>query len=130
MTYDKNFEEWTALKVRLNEGETPTFREREVWWCSVGVNVGYEIDGKNNLFNRPVLVLRKTSKQTFFGVPLTSKEKPAPWGIPVVLKGRTSHIILGQLRVFDAKRLNQVYGKVSDPEFEKIKDALRIALRL
>jgi mRNA interferase MazF len=130
MTYHKNFEEWSALKSRLNDGAVPTFKEREVWWCSVGVNIGYEIDGKNELFNRPVLILRKTSKETFFGLPLTSKEKSFPWGVPITLKQKTSFVAVGQLRFFDAKRLNELYGKASEGEFEKIKKAVRTALLL
>ena len=130
MAYNKNFEEWSALKSRLDNRGTPTFKEREVWWCSVGINIGYEIDGKSKLFNRPVLILRKTSKETFFGLPLTSKEKPFPWGVPIALKGRTSSIAVGQLRFFDAKRLNSLYDEVSKTEFKNIKEALRIALAL
>jgi hypothetical protein len=51
MTYHKNFEEWSALKSRLNERGTPTFKEREVWWCSVGVNVGYVAVGQLRFFD-------------------------------------------------------------------------------
>ncbi len=28
-------------------------------WCSIGINVGDEEDGKNELYERPVLVIKK-----------------------------------------------------------------------
>ena len=32
-------------------------KEREIWWCSVGLNVGTEIYGKGEDFARPVLII-------------------------------------------------------------------------
>lgn len=34
------------------------FKEREIWWCKVGVSVGCEMDKRQN-FLRPVLILKK-----------------------------------------------------------------------
>lgn len=37
---DKNFNEWNELKKRLHiRNEEILFHEREIWWCSLGVNV-------------------------------------------------------------------------------------------
>src|SRR3977135_3027575 len=44
---------------RHAQHHTPTFQEREIWWRSVGVNVGHEMDGKNQFYNLPVLIVRK-----------------------------------------------------------------------
>jgi hypothetical protein len=47
----KNFNDWNDLKKNLDSLENhPLFQEREVWWCSVGVNIGSEIFGKSGLF--------------------------------------------------------------------------------
>ena len=36
-----------ARRAQLQaQHQTPTFQEREIWWCSVCVNVGHEMDGK------------------------------------------------------------------------------------
>jgi hypothetical protein len=44
----KDFPGWHYHKERLHaQHHTPTFQEREIWWCSVGVNIGHEMDGKN-----------------------------------------------------------------------------------
>jgi hypothetical protein len=54
----KDFPGWHRQKERLHaQHHTPTFQEREIWWCSVGVNVGHEMDGKNQFYNRPVLMV-------------------------------------------------------------------------
>ena len=68
----KDFPGWHRHKEQLHaQHHTPTFQEREIWWCSVGVNVGHEMDGKNQFYNRPVLIVRKFNPHIFFGVPLT-----------------------------------------------------------
>ena len=49
------------------------FHEREVWFCSVGVNVGMERDARNTKFSRPVVIVKKFNEFMFWGVPLSSK---------------------------------------------------------
>ena len=56
----------------------PTIRQREIWWCSISINIGVEEDGKNNLYERPILVVRKFNRRHFMGVPLTTKIKEYP----------------------------------------------------
>ncbi|MDK2948964.1 MAG: hypothetical protein PWQ56_129 [Patescibacteria group bacterium] len=44
---EKSFDEWNEDKKKLNKLNSKFFlHEREVWWCSLGVNIGYEADGK------------------------------------------------------------------------------------
>ena len=42
------FIEWTKLKIKLHirSDEDVHFYEREIWWASLGVNIGFEQDGK------------------------------------------------------------------------------------
>jgi len=59
--YIKRFDEWIKQKKKLDSHDSTDslyVKEREVWWISIGVNVGAEIDGKNELFERPVLIFR------------------------------------------------------------------------
>ena len=73
----KDFDAWNEdKKVVHGSAAQVRFKDREVWWCKVGINVGYEINGKT-LFLRPVLIIRKISSNTFIGIPLTRKEKGA-----------------------------------------------------
>ena len=56
----KDFPGWHRHKEQLHaQHQTPTFQEREMWWCSVGVNIGHEMDGKNQFYNRPMLIVHK-----------------------------------------------------------------------
>ena len=72
----KDFDEWNRLKKIINDKKVNNwFHEREIWWCSIGVNIGHEEDGKNKQFERPVLVFRKFKKEIFFGIPVSSKLK-------------------------------------------------------
>ena len=54
----KDFDSWNKEKKGLeNVGhDILSFHEREIWWCSIGINLGDEQDGKNELFERPVLI--------------------------------------------------------------------------
>jgi hypothetical protein len=76
----KDFPGWHRQKEQRHaQHQTPTFQERKIWWCSVGVNIGHEMDGKNQFYNRPVLIVRKFTPHIFFGVPLTTKIKQNPY---------------------------------------------------
>lgn len=52
----KDFEVWTKIKKESHLKENRIlFKERDVWWCRLGVNIGDEEDGKGDSFLRPVL---------------------------------------------------------------------------
>jgi len=37
------FFEWTKLKIRIHiSNRIIYFKEREIWWSSLGLNIGYE----------------------------------------------------------------------------------------
>ena len=57
----KDFSGWIVLKEKLHKTRRRprTVSEGDIWWCTVGENVGVEINGKGHLFARPVLVLTK-----------------------------------------------------------------------
>ena len=71
----KDFSKWMDVKAGLHfAGVFRSVKEGDAWWCSVGANVGIEIDGKQDFFLRPVLVIKKLSRYGFMGIPLTSRE--------------------------------------------------------
>src|SRR4029078_5894888 len=99
---EKDFTDWHHLKAQLHaEHSAPTFQQREVWWCSIGVNIGHEMDGKNSDFNRPVLIVRKFNAHIFLGVPLTTQIKANPYYHRIHFKGREQCVMLSQLRLWD-----------------------------
>lgn len=101
------------------------FREREVWWCSLGVNVGDEQDGKGQSFTRPVLVLKKFNRNIFMGVPLSTQLKDNPFYHRIFFKGIEQSVLLSQLRILDVKRFRDKMGDLPSQEVEKIKEKLR-----
>lgn len=123
----KNFESWHQLKTQLDSIENaPLFHECEVWWCSIGMNIGYELYGKDDKFVRPILILRKYSHYTFFGLPLTSKQKPDRKAYyPLAFQKGQGSLILDQGRTFDCRRLVKRMGKISDSKVIAIREALR-----
>jgi mRNA interferase MazF len=127
----KDFEGWSTLKQELDNRQrasVPTIKEREIWWCSIGINVGDEEDGHNELYNRPVLIVRKFNARIFWGVPITTQMKAHPHYFPIDLKGNKRCVMLSHLRLYDTKRLlsrKSKMGKLSPKQFEVVKGALK-----
>ena len=72
----KDFDGWNKTKKSLNSKPKSTNAyARELWWCALGTNIGAEADGKNNNFERPVLIIKIYNKETLLVLPVTSKEK-------------------------------------------------------
>ena len=121
MTYIKDYESWHKVKRGLNEdAHMPDFKERDIWWCSIGVNIGHEVDGKNASFNRPVLVLRKFSKKLFWGVPLSTQIKDSPHYYCFTFRDRQQSALLTQMRLLDSSRMTNRMGQLSKGPFEQI----------
>lgn len=73
MEYVKDFDGWNKKKQVINKRlEQPYYKEREVWWCSLGCNIGTEEDGKNDEFERPVIVFRSFGGSLIWVIPLTT----------------------------------------------------------
>ena len=122
----KDFDKWNKKKKQLeNREDTPFYHEREVWWCSLGVNVGFEQDGKRDEFSRPVLVLKGFSKEVFLCVPLTTREKKGKYYCSIALGDKMSRkVILSQIRLVDTKRLQEKITTIDKNQFQEIKQAV------
>ncbi len=119
----KDFDKWNTLKKKLHYTNrvSPKFREREIWWCSLGLNIGFEQDGKNNLYERPVLVLKKYSADLVLILPLSSKNKINKYYLPTIHNKLRTSILLSQARVLSTKRFLRRIRKMNTKEFENIK---------
>jgi hypothetical protein len=50
----KDFDRWNKVKKAINATDEEGrlyFHEGDIWWVHLGVNVGYEIDGKSRDFS-------------------------------------------------------------------------------
>jgi len=123
---EKTFDAWNSRKKQIDAAEPRVFfHEREIWFSHMGVNEGFEQDGKGETFGRPVIIFRKFNKQVFWGIPLTTREKSGKFYLPIDLNdGLPRKAILSQLRLMDAKRLYQKLGTID----QKTADALCVAI--
>ena len=120
---EKDFDNWNNLKKNINDRNPVYVSEREVWFCSVGLNVGSEQDGKNENYERPVLVIKKITSNTFIGIPLTSNKKKGSWYVPI--DSMDSSAIITQIKLFDTRRLTRKMKLITIDEFEVIKEAIK-----
>jgi len=118
----KDFNNWNEKKIKIDSNETYKHpREREIWWCSIGVNVGTEIFGKGDDFARPVLIINASVGEGFIGVPLTSKIKNGEYFCIIKVKeNKLSTALVHQVRNFDKRRLRKRIGCISRDEYKNV----------
>lgn len=126
----KQFDEWNTKKKKLNTNtERKFYHEREIWWCRLGANVGFEQDGKGVDFQRPVLVIRAWSRETCVVLPLTTSRRQNKYLInigPIIADSETeSQVIISQIRLIDTKRLEDRITILNKEKFFEIKKTLK-----
>ena len=121
----KKFLEWMRVKKTLDaiESEPPLFREGEIWWCAMGENIGTEISGKNIPFSRPVVILKKYGRQSFFAIPMTSKKKEGSWFVQITQAGKSNSAIVSQGRYCDYRRLYRKIGMLDEDDYKRVKNS-------
>jgi mRNA interferase MazF len=124
---DKNFDDWIVLKESIHEkSHKPRFfKERQIWWCALGENIGTETNGKSEFFSRPVLIYKKLSQFTFVGLAMTSKDKIGSWYVPITQHKTETKVVLSQVRVMDEKRLYKLMGEIDDTDWQKVVDGFK-----
>lgn len=121
------YDKWNNLKKRLSTNSKLThIRNSEIYFISIGQNIGYEAYGKDELFLRPVLIYKKLSHSTFIGIPLTSKPKSGSYYFKFSYKkDKYSYGSLNQLKVFDTKRIVYKSGNIKKDDFDKLKSQMK-----
>jgi mRNA interferase MazF len=124
-SYTKDFKAWSKKKVIIDRRNLPEdffFLEGEIWWATLGVNIGHEIDGKNEMYERPVLVLKKISESMLWVLPITTKIHPGlEYSHFMEYRGRPQMILLFQLRMISSKRLLRLVSRIREDRFSVIK---------
>lgn len=129
----KRFDEWNRIKKNQDckdrSVNTVYMKEREIWWISLGLNIGDEEDGKGDLFQRPILIIKKFNNNLFWGCALSTKIKENnPYYKKLNLKSGVQSVIISQLRLYDTKRLEEKFDIISKEDFIKIKTAIKSLL--
>lgn len=123
----KDFDSWNKFKKKLElKRHGAYFKEREVWFAGIGLNVGYEEDGKNHNFERPVLVIKKFNQHLCIAVPFSTILKPDNRHyLSIHHKGKKLSVILSQTRPISSKRLLRRMFILDEPQFDKVKKAVK-----
>jgi mRNA interferase MazF len=121
MEYKKDFDKWNKKKKIIDQKEISDktfFNEREIWWGSLGVNIGYEQDGKNDDFERPLLIVKKFNRSIVWILPLTTIAKDNKFHYK--LKKSGSFVIISQIRLVSTKRFLRLVETINENEFKEI----------
>jgi pseudaminic acid cytidylyltransferase len=121
------YDEWNNLKKELSKKENIiNFYQGNIYFMSIGQNVGHESYGKDKLFLRPVLVYKKLTKTTFLGIPLTSKDKNGSYFFKFSYKkDKISIAMLHQMRVFDIRRTEYLSGKINKNTYKNLEKKVK-----
>jgi len=118
------FLEWIGLKQKLHQGTQapPLVSTGDIWWASIGENVGSEINGKSRLFSRPVIIFKKLAHGFYFAIPTTTKSKVGSWFVPLRQADRDMVASLHQARAIDHRRLSTKLGQLDDSDFDRVRE--------
>lgn len=122
----KDFDNWNNRKKKIDNIDIVdlSIKEGEIWWCSLGLNIGDEENGKHQNFERPVLIFKKFNKRICIVLPLTSKIGNPRFYSKIIYDNKTSYVILSQVRLVSVKRFKRLVSILSYGQFKIIKRAL------
>ena len=123
----KDFDTWHKIKKSVNDGKNRLYKERDIWWCNLGVNVGFEQDGYGKRYLRPVVVIRGFSRSVCLIVPLTTSPKKNKYHFKLgkVIGDKSSSAVISQLRLIDTRRFVESPGALEKEKFAELKNAVR-----
>ncbi len=124
-----NFDAWNELKKKIDIEESSPDRfpkEGEVWMSALGKNIGFEQNGSEDNFSRPVLVVKKFNNHMFWVVPLSTKQKDFDFYFNYAdPNGQKVSAILAQMKLLSVKRVERKLYDISKELFDGIKQRLK-----
>ena len=133
MEYKKDFDKWNIEKKNVDAKAINAdlfFYAREIWWCSVGLNVGVESDGKNENFERPMLIIKKFNSDMVWALPLTTKGKKNKYYYKLEHEIIKSWVNLSQIKTISTKRLLRKISSISENDFKEVVLKLQNILKI
>ena len=125
-----SFNIWNEIKQNIDKKVSKRYHSGDIWWCSLGKNIGFEQNGRGEGFERPILVLKDFNEHACLIVPLTSKEKINKFHFYVGEFGEIdNYAILSQIRLIDTKRLVNQIGFIDTQKLDLIKKAIYNLMR-
>ncbi len=124
----KDFDTWNEVKKVVDEKERIIqdfyFHEREVWWSTLGLNIGVESDGKGSDFERPILIIKKFNAHMLWMVSLTGKSYDDLYHVKINHGSGVSWACLTQFRTISTKRLLRKVWRISKEEMDQVIDGV------
>ena len=119
---DKDFDRWNRRKKRINASpKNLSFMEGQIWWCSAGLNVGHEIDGKHGTYERPFYIIKKCNSKMFIGVPCTTNMEHGSYAYALNITDGNFMLNFSQVKSMSVKRLLRRMTNIPEPIEERIK---------
>lgn len=119
------FDVWNQKKKLIHsQHKAIYFREREVWWCSLGINIGSEQNGKNAMFERPIIIIKRFSTDLIWIIPLTTSSKKNLFNVEIFGLGIKQSAVISHFKSISPKRLLRKVATLSDDEYEKVLRAI------
>ena len=113
MGYEKNFDAWNEKKKLIHERRPPPhIKAGDVWWCSIGVNVGHEQDGKNEWHERPVCVIRCFGTELVWTIPFTTQKQEGFYYVYAPFDKRDNWAMITHVHLLSTRRLSHRVGSV------------------
>lgn len=127
---EKDFKRWHEKKSLINKiEERPFFHERDIWFCHVGVNVGFEQDGSGKDFQRPVVIVRKFNAEIAWIIPLSTTNKRSEFYFPFQFDPKVVSVAtMSQIKLLDAKRLSRRIGRMRNDQFRDLINKIKALL--
>jgi mRNA interferase MazF len=124
---NEEFDSWNNLKKGIHDKYTRKYyHEREIWWCLLGRNIGYEQNGSGDSFSRPVLIVKKFNNHMFWVVPLSTIQKKFDFYFNYTdPHSEKVSAILAQLKLLSIKRLKRNMYSLETSILEEIKTKLK-----
>jgi len=127
----KDFDGWNEEKKKTDASEKylPLYYEREVRWCRLGVNIGFEQDGTGRGYSRPVVIFKGFSRRACLVIPLTTSTKKNKYHFALgKIEDVEASAIISQLRLIDTRRLDRHIGVVNKETFRNMRKAVKAIL--
>jgi mRNA interferase MazF len=120
----EKFTNWIQLKFSIhNQEKNPFFKEREIWWCQFGQNIGDEENGKGDNFMRPVIIIRKYNQNLALVLPTSTKIKDNQYYYKINYKNKDYSALLSHARTIDTKRLKSKIADLPTKHFKELQIA-------
>lgn len=121
----QSFDKWNELKKEISQKGSVYTKEGQIYYASLGHNIGFEQNGRGDKFMRPILIYKKFGKETILGIPLSSQVKEGRFYYTFSFQAnKLSVALLSQIRLLDTRRLYSRLGRMKKDDFIKMKQKL------